>query len=459
MQLNMNTAGVLSVVSFLCGTMLIAHAAPDAGAGAAAAEREAYQQVPMPPGFRVEIGEVDGPVFADPKGMTLYYWPNTTMRNGVTGDPKNASNCTDVPTTKTAGLMSPYPPGLDLPELDKRLSCAGAWPPVFAADDAKPVGAFSLIVRKDGRKQWAYDEHALYTSILDEKPGDVLGATTRKSGGDGPAAREVATVPPAIPPGFAVVTTTIGRQIVTDKFYSVYWSEADAPEKSNCDAACTRTWQPVTAPASAQSKGDWSTFERSPGVRQWAFRKRPLYTNVLDPNTASMQGSDVPGWHNAYTQKAPSPPPAFTQQDSPGGVVLADARGKTIYVYNCADDSFDQLACDHPNAPQAYRFAICGGGDVDRCLRTWPYVVAEAGAQSTSRTWRVIEIDPRTGHFVQPGQAGALRVWSYLGAPVYTYAGDRQPGDIRGDGNGEFGGSRNGFQAFFLRDEFFNNAG
>jgi predicted lipoprotein with Yx(FWY)xxD motif len=269
----------------------------------------------------------------------------------------------------------------------------------------------------------------------------------------------VATVPPAIPPGFAIVTTTIGRQLVTDKYYSIYWSERDAAEKSNCDVACARTWVPVIAPASAQSQGDWSTFERAPGVRQWAFRKKPLYTNILDPNTGSMQGSDVPGWHNAYTQKAPSPPPAFTQQDSTGGVVLADARGRTIYVYNCADDSFDQLACDHPDAPQAYRLAICGGGDVDRCLRTWPYVVAEAGAQSTSRTWRVLEIDPRTGHIAQPGQAGALRVWSYLGSPVYTYMGDKQPGDIRGDGNGEFGGSRNGFQAFFLRDEFFNNAG
>jgi hypothetical protein len=94
--------------------VLAAHAASNTDAK----EREAYQHVPMPPGFRVEISEVDGPVFADPKGMTLYYWPNTTMRNGVTGDPKNASNCTDTPSTKTAGLMSPYPPGLELPELD-----------------------------------------------------------------------------------------------------------------------------------------------------------------------------------------------------------------------------------------------------------------------------------------------------------------------------------------------------
>lgn len=459
---------VAALASLLCVALLVSLEAPgsDVKPGARSdaespmgQQREAYRQVPMPPGFRIEIGELDGPVFADPNGRTLYYWPNTTMRNGVTGDPKNTSNCTDTPTTRTAGLMSPYPPGLLLPELDKRKSCTQVWPPAFAPEEAKPVGAFTIITRKDGRKQWAYDGHALYTSILDQQPGDVFGATTRKRSGDGPAAREVATVPPAIPPGFAIVTTTLGRQIVTDEFYSIYWSERDGPEKSNCDAACARTWRPVLAPVSARSQGEWTTFERSPGVLQWAFRKRPLYTNALDPSTGSQQGSDVPGWHNAYTQMAPPPPPGFTRQDSPGGVVLADARGKTIYVYNCADDSFDQLACDHPDAPQAYRFAICGGGDVDRCLRTWPYVVAEPGARSTSRTWQVIEIDARTGHYAQPGQKGALRVWAYRGSPVYTYAGDRQPGDIKGDGNGEFGGSRNGFQAFFLRDEFFNNAG
>ncbi|HEY4365753.1 MAG TPA: hypothetical protein VGN07_00845 [Steroidobacteraceae bacterium] len=422
-------------------------------------EREDYLHASMPPGFRVESSELDGPVFADARGMTLYYWPYTTMRNGITGDPKNASACTDGVTTKTAGLMSPYPPGLVLPELDKRRSCTAVWPPVLAADDAKPIGAFTIIVRKDGKKQWAYDEHALYMSILDKVPGDVLGASTRKSGGDGPAEREVATVPPAIPPGFSIDSTALGRQLLTDKHYSVYFSDRDGPQKSNCDATCARTWVPVIASESAQPLGEWTIFERSPGIRQWAFRKKPLYTNALDASIGSLQGSDVPGWHNVYTQKAPPPPAGFTKQDSETGVVLADAAGKTIYVYNCADDSYDQLACNQPDSPQAYRLAICGGGKVERCLRDWPYVVAAADAKSTSRTWSVLEIDPQTGHAATPGQLGALRVWAYRGTPVYTYAGDVAPGDINGNGNGEFGGSRNGFKAFFLRDDFFNNAG
>ena len=405
----------------------------------------------------MESSELDGPVFADARGMTLYYWPYTTMRNGITGDPKNASVCTDTPTTKTAGLMSPYPPGLVLPELDKRQSCTAVWPPALADDNAKPVGAFTIITRTDGKKQWAYDGHALYTSVLDQRPGDVMGATTRRSFGDGPAAREVATPPPAIPPGFAIATTATGRQLLTDKRYSVYASTQDGPGKSNCDAACTRTWAPIIAPESARPQGDWSILERSPGIRQWAFRQQPLYTYVLDSSLASQQGSDVSGWHNVYTQQAPLPPRGFTVQDSTTGVVLADGNGRTLYVYNCADDSYDQLNCNLPDSPQAYRLAICGGGKVERCLHDWPYVVATADERSTSRTWSVVEIDPQTGHLATPGQAGAQRVWAYRGSPVYTYVGDARPGDINGNGNGEFGGSRNGFKAFFLRDDFFGN--
>lgn len=418
------------------------------------AEREEYARVPMPANVRVEYTELDGPVFATAEGKTLYYWPHTTMRNGVTGDPKNQSACTNEKTTHTAGLMSPYPPGLELPELDKRKSCAEVWIPFVAADDAKPVGAFGVITRKDGRKQWTYDEHALYTSYLDKVPGDVMAATTSNMGSDGPAAREVATAPSAIPPGFLVYSAVAGRQLLTDKNLSVYVSDRDGPNKSNCDAACTRDWAPVIAPASAQAQGEWSIFERSPGVRQWAFRKRPLYTHVLDSGIRSMEGSDVPGWHNAYTQKAPAPPAEFTVQDSITGTVLADAKGRTIYYYNCADDSVDQLACDQVDSPAAYRLAICGGGQVERCLRDWPYVEASASARSLSRTWQVITIDTRTGHLAEPGAPGSLRVWAYKGQPLYLNAHDEMPGDLYGHGNGEFIANRNGFRAFILRDEF-----
>ena len=50
---------------------------------------ESYVEVPMPPGFHVEASALDGPVFADDKGHTLYTWPSKRLRNGYSGDRKS----------------------------------------------------------------------------------------------------------------------------------------------------------------------------------------------------------------------------------------------------------------------------------------------------------------------------------------------------------------------------------
>jgi predicted lipoprotein with Yx(FWY)xxD motif len=420
-------------------------------------EVEGYVSVPLPPGFRVEASELDGPVFADPQGRTLYIWPMKPMRNGYSGETKGGPACYDEVRTETAGLMSPYPPGLELPELATRPSCAKLWPPVLAAADAKPVGKWTILDRKDGTKQWAYEEQALYTSSEDRQPGDVIGGTTREFGLDSPAFRVPAKPPLMVPPGFDVKTTSTGRLLTTDKDYSVYAYDKDTPQKSTCDGACTKTWKPLLAPQVAKAQGDWSIIERSPGVRQWAFRGKPLYSYVLDAETWSFEGSDVPGWSNVFVQRAPSPPASFTAHDTRQGQVLADHRGMTIYRYVCADDSIDQLSCDHPDDTQVYRLAMCGGGDAAKCLKNWPYVLAEKGAKSTSRAWSVVQIDPKTGHRAAPEQSDALSVWAYLDRPVYTYGRDTQPGDINGASTGEWRGQRNGLRVFSLRDEFFHS--
>jgi predicted lipoprotein with Yx(FWY)xxD motif len=138
--------------------------------------------------------------------------------------------------------------------------------------------------------------------------------------------------------------------------------------------------------------------------------------------------------------------------------VLADARGRTIYLYNCRDDSLAQLACDHPNSPQEYRMAICGNGDPELCRRTFPYVQAKPDDRSDSSLWTVLAIDPDTGRHAAADQDNTIHVWAYRKRPVYTYAGDREPGVTNGDGIGEFTGRRNGYKAFVLRDDFGENA-
>ncbi len=447
--------GVLAAIFF---APVDAMSAPDDSTALRAVEP--YMAVPMPAGFHVEQSELEGPVFADAQGRTLYIWPLKHLRNGYSGEREGIPSCYDTVQTRTAGLMSPYPPGILLPALDRRPSCTDLWPPVLADASAEPVGAWTILERKDGTRQWAYDGQPLYTSIKDREPGDTIGGTTRNGGGSGaPAIRAPAGPPTMLPPGFGVTTTSIGRLLTTDRNYSVYSYDKDTADQSMCQGDCTRTWQPILASQMAHvpESGGWSLLERAPGVYQWAFRGKPLYTYAFDLKQRSFEGGDVPGWSNVFLQNAPAPPASFTVQDTIQGQVLADHRGMTIYTYKCGDDSIDQLSCEHPDDIQAYRWAMCGGGDPAICLQEWPYVLADEGAEATSRAWSIMLIDPKTGHRAEPGQEDALRVWAYRDRPVYTYSGDREPGAISGDSNGVWRGMRNGFRAFWLRDPFFGH--
>jgi len=458
-----------STAVFFSGAQLATAAEPAAAApdpfnqywqSADAPDHELYVKEVLPPGFQVIATELEGPVFADAQGRTLYKWPLQTLRNGATGDRQGRpSTCTNEVLRVSAGLMSPYPAGLALPDLDHRPSCVDLWPPVIAPKDAKAVGKWTVIQRGDGAEQWAYDGYPLYASSLDRKPGDVHGGTKMSAGGDGGVVRVPVGPAIGIPPGFKVVPSTSGRLITTDRGDSVYtWDGDDKPNVSNCYKDCLIDWAPVLAPEIVKERDDWTIVKRAPGVNQWAFRGKPLYTYNYDRGSRNFWGADVPGWHNAYTQRALRPPEGFTVQDAEGGgQVLADSRGHTIYYYNCRDDSFAQLACDNPDSTQAYRMAICGNGDPKLCRETFPYVIAPAGAKSTSRLWSVIAIDPNTGHRAAPGQE-SLQVWAYRDRPVYNYVGDDQPGVTNADGYGEFTGGRNGFKAFVLRDIFQGNA-
>ena len=50
-------------------------------------------------------------------------------------------------------------------------------------------------------------------------------------------------------------------------------------------------------------------------------------------------------------------------------------------------------------------------------------------------------------------------MWTFRDRPLFTHGLDKKPGDIEGDGWGEYNGKRNGYKGFFLRDDFLNNAG
>ena len=73
-------------------------------------------------------------------------------------------------------MMTLYTFAKDMPGVSNCYdNCAKNWPPLMAAADAKPMGDWTIVMRKDGTRQWAYKGMPLYTWIKDGKPGDATG--------------------------------------------------------------------------------------------------------------------------------------------------------------------------------------------------------------------------------------------------------------------------------------------
>jgi predicted lipoprotein with Yx(FWY)xxD motif len=96
-------------------------------------------------------------------------------------------------------------------------------------------------------------------------------------------------------------------------------------------------------------------------------------------------------------------PGAFGQAVSEKDGRLADAGGRTLYIFD--KDSANASHCT---------------GD---CAVTWPPFVAPAGAAAQ-------------GDFGLVSRDGGVQQWSHKGRPLYYFAGDGKPGDANGEGRG-----------------------
>jgi predicted lipoprotein with Yx(FWY)xxD motif len=46
-------------------------------------------------------------------------------------------------------------------------ACESKWIPLLAPAGEKPLGDWTIFVRKDGRRQWAFEQHPVYTHLHD----------------------------------------------------------------------------------------------------------------------------------------------------------------------------------------------------------------------------------------------------------------------------------------------------
>jgi predicted lipoprotein with Yx(FWY)xxD motif len=74
--------------------------------------------------------------------------------------------------------MTLYTYDKDAPNSGKSVcndKCATNWPPLKASASAKADGAWTVVTRDDGTKQWAYKGQPLYYWVKDKAAGDKTG--------------------------------------------------------------------------------------------------------------------------------------------------------------------------------------------------------------------------------------------------------------------------------------------
>ncbi len=304
-----------------------------------------------------------GWVLADARGMTLYTYAQ---------DPKSGS-----PTCVA--------------------KCLETWPPLTAQAGAASTGEWSVIVREDGSRQWAYRGKPLYRFVRDSAPGDMNGDELQQKW-------YVAVKPIVAPPGFSVLKTPGGHVLIDGKRMTLYQSSADRSGHSNCDAACLRSWRPVegwwmAVPPSA----DWSLAARADGMRQWAFRGRPLYRHAADSTPGEALGVGVGTFAAVVLEPPPANPAWVTRQQSDGGELFADAAGQTLYGHD----------------PGGYHL-----GRVIEHPEWWRPVLAAVDARPVG-AWSIV------------AREDGSRQWAHKGLRLYTNRRDREPGDINGVRSGD----------------------
>lgn len=207
----------------------------------------------------------------------------------------------------------------------------------------------------------------------------------------------------------------------------VYVDDLLTKASSACTGDCANDWPPALVSGQVVLArgitGHIGTITRSSGRHQLTIDGRPLYSFSGDRVPGDLRGNGVGNIWWAMTPTGlsatsfPSPtstygaaaPTLLTVAQTKVGPAVANDRGEVLYTY--ADDTPTHSACNSP-----------------WCLVDWPPL--QAFSAPTAISTITASLGVITG-------AGGTRQVTLAGHPLYTFAGDLHPGDIRGQGIGD----------------------
>ena len=155
--------------------------------------------------------------------------------------------------------------------------------------------------------------------------------------------------------------------------------------------------------------GPLGVITRPGGGAQVTINGYPIYTYAGDKAPGQVAGNGTEGaWHVIKIgSTAASQAAALKVTRTSAGTVLASSRGLTLYYYTE----------DKPGSGKS----ACTGS----CASAWPPLAAPVRAPAGVRLPGLLGVITRPG---------GVRQVTINGYPIYTYAGDKAPGQVAGNG-------------------------
>ncbi|MFE9254840.1 SCO0930 family lipoprotein [Streptomyces sp. NPDC006879] len=207
------------------------------------------------------------------------------------------------------------------------------------------------------------------------------------------------------------------------------------PPKSSCEGDCATTWPPVPAGGAQAPEGVDSALlgevQRADGSKQLTVAGWPMYRYAKDTQPGDQKGQGVGGvWFAAAPdgKKAADRGAAEAeQQPVESAAVPADLPGLSVRK----DPELGEIVIDGAGMT-VYRFkpdtqwpmvSKCAGD----CVKKWPVVPPVPQNDTRGITEKNYQVLDRPDGLKQQ----SINCW-----PVYTFSGDKKPGDTNGQGLG-----------------------
>jgi predicted lipoprotein with Yx(FWY)xxD motif len=313
-------------------------------------------------------------------------------------------------------------------------ACAQEFPPYVADNDAKSFGDWSVLVRDDHVRQWVYQDKPLYRYSGQDPIGEPIGGSFQfkedpawhDPGSSVYSPKKAWRRAAYTPEKTAVMPASMQLQLlpVASGFGLVDAATHMAIYAVSISHKLSSDWQPVRAAALAVPIGAFSVFSRKEdGARQWAYEGEALYTYSGDYSQGDTNGifTGDSSIHAALYYRNFMPPGITVGNYVGRGPLMVTAKGQSLYMvarFHATYGGREALGSYSISYNEIKSQGTVGcRGD---CTVTWKPMLAPAKAQA-SGFWELV---------ARPDGANQ---WAYLGSPVYSYTGDKKPGDIEGN--------------------------